>query len=350
MNATERVVEYPRLEIENQDGADVPAAWRTEGRLLVENLVVGYSLDLPPVLRGLNFTVEPIERVGIVGRTGVGKPSLTLALFRCLEAQAGKILIDGIDISGTKLRLLRSRLAIIPQDPVLFSGTVRSNLDPFEEYSDEGLQEALQRVHLVSSNKLPEHPASSATTAETEDNVDDAEHNVNPFTSLENHIAESGQNLSQGQRQLLCLARAILSRPKILVLDEATSAVDTGTDELIQASIRSEFKNSTLIVIAHQLRTIADFDRILVMGEGRALEFGSPRELLNGKGGGIFEELVRRNGKEEMLRKIIFGGKWQRWGTSIYQRGVTPYMQREAPYRLESMCLLRLIATICFPL
>jgi ABC-type multidrug transport system fused ATPase/permease subunit len=233
---------------------------------------------------------------------------------------------------------------------VLFSGTVRSNLDPFEEYSDERLQEALQRVHLVSSNELPEHPASSATTAETEDNVDDAEHNVNPFTSLENHIAESGQNLSQGQRQLLCLARTILSRPKILVLDEATSAVDTGTDELIQASIRSEFNNSTLIVIAHQLRTIADFDRILVMGEGRALEFGSPRELLNGKGGGIFEELVRRNGKEEMLRKSSLEGKWQRWGTSIYQRGVTPYMQGEAPYGLESMCLLRLITTICFPL
>jgi ABC-type multidrug transport system fused ATPase/permease subunit len=114
MNATERVVEYSRLEIENQDGADVPATWPTEGRLLVENLVVGYSLDLPPVLRGLKFTVEPNERVGIVGRTGVGKPSLTLALFRCLEAQAGKFLIDGIDISGTKLRLLRSRLAIIP--------------------------------------------------------------------------------------------------------------------------------------------------------------------------------------------------------------------------------------------
>ncbi|KAF2814641.1 ATP-dependent bile acid permease [Mytilinidion resinicola] len=293
MNATERVVEYSELEIESQDGADVPAAWPAEGRLEVEDLVIGYAPDLPPVLRELSFTIEPNERIGIVGRTGAGKSSFTLALFRFLEAREGKIVIDGIDISSIKLRLLRSRLAIIPQDPVLFSGTVRSNLDPFEEHSDERLQEALQRVHLISPQQgVPES---------------DSRQNVNPFSSLDNHISESGQNLSQGQRQLLCLARAILSHPKILVLDEATSAVDKATDELIQASIRDEFRNSTLIVIAHRLSTIADFDRIIVMGEGRAVEFGSPRELLSGKGVGAFEELVHRSGEEELLRKIVFG-------------------------------------------
>ncbi|KAF2501023.1 ATP-dependent bile acid permease [Lophium mytilinum] len=295
MNATERVVEYSEMETETEGGTDVPAAWPAEGRLEVENLVIGYAPDLPAVLKGLSFGVEPNERIGIVGRTGAGKSSFTLALFRFLEAREGKIVIDGIDISSIKLRLLRSRLAIIPQDPVLFSGTVRSNLDPFKEHSDERLKEALLRVHLVS----PQQDVSESNSRK----------DVNPFTSLDNQISESGQNLSQGQRQLLCLARAILSRPKILVLDEATSAVDKATDELIQASIRDEFRNSTLIVIAHRLSTIADFDRILVMGEGRALEFGSPRDLLSGTGVGAFEELVKRSGEAELLRRIVFGDK-----------------------------------------
>lgn len=178
MNATERVIEYSSIELQNQGGADAPAAWPTEGRLEVSDLVVGYAPDLPPVLDGLSFTVEN-QRVGVVGRTGAGKSSLTLALFRFLEAREGQILIDGVDISKIKLHDLRSRLAIIPQDPVLFFGTVRSNLDPFGEYSDKDLYNALARVQLISSTSngdeiltsrtaTPRHPGSTgATTSET---------------------------------------------------------------------------------------------------------------------------------------------------------------------------------------
>ena len=317
MNATERVIEYSSIEIENQGGADAPAAWPMEGRLDVDNLVVGYAPDLPPVLRGLTFAVEKNQRVGVVGRTGAGKSSLTLALFRFLEAREGSIHIDGIDVSKIKLRDLRSRLAIIPQDPVLFSGTIRSNLDPFDEYTDAELRDALERVHLISSSTSPssatatppqtssgpEPDSSSSTTLGNSANA-----NTNIFTSLNSTISEGGLNLSQGQRQLLCLARAIVSRPKIMVLDEATSAVDMDTDTLIQRSIRSEFgrNSTTLLVIAHRLSTIADFDRILVMDAGKAVEFGSPRELL-GIEGGVFRGLVSESGEREKLERVILG-------------------------------------------
>ncbi|KAJ5812061.1 P-loop containing nucleoside triphosphate hydrolase protein [Penicillium riverlandense] len=318
MNATERVIEYSSIELENQGGADAPAAWPTEGRLEVTDLVVGYAPDLPPVLNGLSFTVEKNQRVGVVGRTGAGKSSLTLALFRFLEARAGQILIDGLDVSKIKLHDLRSRLAIIPQDPVLFSGTVRSNLDPFGEYSDQDLYDALARVHLISSTSdddetltsrtaTPRHPGSTgATTPDTATATANA--NTNIFTSLSATISEGGLNLSQGQRQLLCLARAIVARPKIMVLDEATSAVDMETDALIQTSIRAEFGRNatTLLVIAHRLSTIADFDRILVLDAGKAVEFGSPKDLM-GIEGGVFKNLVDNSGEKDVLQKMIFG-------------------------------------------
>jgi ABC-type multidrug transport system fused ATPase/permease subunit len=300
MNAAERIVEYSNIAIESQEGDSAPAAWPTEGRLEVSGLVCGYAADLPPVLKGLSFSVKRNQRIGVVGRTGAGKSSLTLALFRFLEAREGIILIDGVDISKIKLHDLRSRLAIIPQDPVLFSGTVRTNLDAFDEHNDTQLRDALQRVHLTSDTAPTSATASGSATPI------DSDTNTNVFRSLTSKISEGGLNLSQGQRQLLCLARAIVARPKIMVLDEATSAVDMETDALIQRSIREEFQDSTLIVIAHRLSTIADFDKILVMGDGKALEYDQPRLLME-KEDGAFRKMVEESGEREVLEGIIHG-------------------------------------------
>ncbi|KAI1497200.1 P-loop containing nucleoside triphosphate hydrolase protein [Biscogniauxia marginata] len=316
MNAAERIVEYTELPTENLGGLRPPAAWPTEGRVEVDDLVVGYAEDLPPVLKGLNFAIGPGERVGVVGRTGAGKSSLTLALFRFLEARSGSIRIDGLDIAKLRLLDLRSRLAIIPQDPVLFSGTVRSNLDPFDDHSDDELFDSLRRVHLIPSDDDDNnYDDAEDSTPSTPDPV--KKKNTNIFRSLSSAISEGGLNLSQGQRQLLCLARAIVSRPKVMVLDEATSAVDMATDALIQRSIREEFggargtgTGTTLIVIAHRLSTIADFDRILVLSEGRAAEYGTPRELWElgeGEGGGLFRSMCENSGEREVLRRVVFG-------------------------------------------
>ncbi|KAL2038338.1 hypothetical protein N7G274_008987 [Stereocaulon virgatum] len=310
LNAVERVDEYSSMPIEDQSASvKVPAAWPAEGRLEVSKLVVAYAPDLDPVLKGLSFVVEKDQRIGVVGRTGAGKSSLTLALFRFLEARSGSIYIDGIDVSKISLYDLRSRLAIIPQDPVLFSGTVRSNLDVFDNHTDAELYGALERVHLISSTGRASRdettttsPASGNATPPTA-----PDSNTNIFRSLASRISEGGLNLSQGQRQLLCLARAIVSRPKIMVLDEATSAVDMATDVLIQRSIRDEFQNRTLIVIAHRLSTIADFDRILVMDDGCAAEFDTPGNLMKIEGG-VFRGMVEQSGAGGRLRDIIGGG------------------------------------------
>ncbi|KAF5609818.1 ATP-dependent bile acid permease [Fusarium pseudoanthophilum] len=300
MNSTERVVEYTELETESLEGEKPSAAWPTSGTMEIKDLEVSYAPDLPPVLRGISFDVKNNERVGVVGRTGAGKSSLTLALFRFLEARSGSVTIDGLDISKIDLHSLRSRLAIIPQDPVLFSGTIRSNLDPFEDNTDDELRESLGRVHLVDSQPVTptNEPASAATSTL-------AAKNTNIFRDLSSPISESGGNLSQGQRQLLCLARAIVARPKIMVLDEATSAVDMATDALIQRSIREEFTDSTLIVIAHRLSTIADFDRILVLSDGQVAEFGTPKELWQQEG--VFRDMCESSGEKEKLKQTIFG-------------------------------------------
>ncbi|TVY20099.1 ATP-dependent bile acid permease [Lachnellula arida] len=311
MNAAERIFEYSNIEIEDQEGADVRASWPEEGDLVVKDLEVSYADGLPSILKGLSFHAEMNQRVGIVGRTGAGKSTLSLALFRFLAARKGSISIDGIDISSIKLHDLRTRLAVIPQDPVLFSGTIRSNLDPFDEFSDFDLKEALKKVHLIPSpNNTPvpelsvpgtpgEGSSSSSTTA-----AEPVLENRNIFLNLSSPISSGGENLSQGQKQLLCLARAILSHPKILLLDEATSAVDKETDTLIQRSIREEFSNTTLLVIAHRLSTVMDFDKILVMNDGVAAEFGSARELIQVEGG-IFKTMVAESGERGDLEKMI---------------------------------------------
>lgn len=301
MNAGERVIEYSELKTENLGGEPPSAAWPTSGKIEVQDLTVGYAEDLPAVLRNISFTVANNERVGVVGRTGAGKSSLTLALFRFLEARTGTVYIDGLDTSKMDLNSLRSRLAIIPQDPVLFSGTIRSNLDPFDGHSDEELRDCLRRVHLLDSQ-----PATPANEPSSSANSTIVPKNMNIFKDLTNGISESGGNLSQGQRQLLCIARAIVSRPKIMVLDEATSAVDMTTDGLIQRSIREEFTDCTMIVIAHRLSTIADFDKILVLDEGTVAEFGSPRELWQ-KEGSIFRDMCNSSGEKDKLEQTILG-------------------------------------------
>ncbi|KAH8146106.1 uncharacterized protein LAJ45_09796 [Morchella importuna] len=291
MNSTERIIEYTRLATEDIDGIAPPAAWPQEGRVEFQDLVVSYAPELPPVLKGISFDIKPRERVGVVGRTGAGKSSMTLALFQFIRASSGSIYIDGLDISKISLQDLRSRLAIIPQDPVLFSGTIRSNLDTFEEHSDQELRDALERVHLVrSSSSGTATPNSLGST------------NANIFESLDSKISEGGLNLSQGQRQLLCLARAIVSRPKILVLDEATSAVDMQTDALIQRSIREEFTDCTTLVIAHRLQTVADYDRILVLGDGKVIEYDSPWNLLQSNG--MFHDMAQQSGDFDTLVSI----------------------------------------------
>lgn len=324
MNAVERIIEYSEITTETEGGEDAAASWPTEGKLEVENLIVGYAPDLSPVLKGLTFSVKKNERIGVVGRTGAGKSSLTLALFRFLEAREGSIHIDGVDISKIKLHDLRSRIAIIPQDPVLFSGTVRSNLDPFDEHTDQELKDALERVHLVewaSTSGAPSTLGADEDVAEASNSENSsinkvkgkataaatANTNTNVFRSLRSAISEGGLNLSQGQRQLLCLARAIVARPKIMILDEATSAVDKATDALIQRSIREEFQDSTLIVIAHRLSTIVDFDRILVMSEGKGVEYDTPKVLVETVDG-VFRGMVESSGEAEVLREIIVGG------------------------------------------
>ncbi|ODA77544.1 hypothetical protein RJ55_07173 [Drechmeria coniospora] len=301
MNAAERVIEYTELDTEDQSGAEPPAAWPTSGNVEVKDLVAAYASHLPPVLNGVSFNIRNNERIGVIGRTGAGKSSLTLALFRFLEARSGQVFIDGLDISKINLHSLRSRLAIIPQDPVLFSGTIRSNLDPFHEHTDEELRDCLSRVHLVDSEPAtPENEVASDSTPSSTI----VPKNINIFRDLSSGISESGGNLSQGQRQLLCIARAIVARPKIMVLDEATSAVDMATDALIQRSIREEFNDSTLLVIAHRLSTIADFDRILVLSEGRVAEFGTPRELWE-KEGGLFRDMCEHSGELEKLKQAV---------------------------------------------
>lgn len=283
MNAAERVTDYASIETEPQDGLEPPAAWPTQGRVEVENLTVSYAPELPPALNGVSFTIENNQRVGVVGRTGSGKSTLALALFRLMEASEGCVLIDGLDISKLKLEALRRRgLAIVPQHPTLFAGTVRTNLDPFGWYSETELTDVLERVHLSIPSKKPN------------------------ASFLDVQVSEGGANFSQGQRQLLCLARAILQNAKVMIMDEATSAVDMETDGLIQQTIRSEFGGSmsSCLVIAHRLSTIADFDRILVMSNGRVVEFGAPEDLIKNEGG-EFRELVNQSGEKAVLEDMI---------------------------------------------
>jgi ABC-type multidrug transport system fused ATPase/permease subunit len=249
--------------------------------------------------------VKPGEKVGIVGRTGAGKSSLALALFRGLEAEKGQIVIDGVDIGSIGLRDLREAITIVPQDPTLFTGTIRSNLDPFGLFSDAEIFTAIRRVHLIGSGTSgTTTPATSSTFTAVETNGLDGSavsvaDNKNIFHNLDSLVSESGSNLSQGQRQLLCLARALLKNPRVLMMDEATASIDYATDAKIQETLR-ELRDSTIITIAHRLQTIIDYDKVLVLDHGRVIEFDHPWTLINQEGG-LFRSMCENSGNMDVL-------------------------------------------------
>ncbi|XP_066550054.1 ATP-binding cassette sub-family C member 2 isoform X2 [Amia ocellicauda] len=259
--AVERVSEYTEIENEASWVTErrPPQDWPDLGKVRFESYKVRYRPELDLVLHGVTCDIDSTEKIGIVGRTGAGKSSLTNCLFRIIEAAGGRILIDGIDIATLGLHDLRSHLTIIPQDPVLFSGTLRMNVDPFEKYADEEIWRVLELSHLREFvGELPD--------------------------GLYHKVTEGGENLSVGQRQLLCLARALLRKSRILILDEATAAVDLETDNMIQTTIRQEFSHCTVLTIAHRLHTIMDSSRVMVLEAGKIVEFDSPRELLHRHG------------------------------------------------------------------
>ncbi|KAM7294868.1 putative multidrug resistance protein [Ixodes scapularis] len=252
--SSERVEEYSKVESEAPRHVEPspPEGWPQNGVITFVNFSARYREGMRPCIRDVNIEFLASEKVAIVGRTGAGKSTLTLALFRIIEATKGSILIDGVDISEVGLHDLRSRLTIIPQDPVLFSGTLRMNLDPEDQYDDTDLWQVLEQVNL--KGRFAE--------------------------GLKTVISECGTNISVGQRQLVCLARAVLKSTKILILDEATAAMDVETDALIRRTIKTVFRDSTVLTIAHRLNTILDSDRIVVMADGEVIEVGSPENLL----------------------------------------------------------------------
>ncbi|KAJ5176909.1 ABC transporter 7 [Penicillium canariense] len=311
MNSVERVREY--LEVD-QEAAPIiaesrPASgWPSQGAVEFAGYTTRYRPDLEPVLKEVSFSVKPGEKVGIVGRTGAGKSSLALALFRGLEAEKGQILIDGVNIGSIGLRDLREAITIVPQDPTLFTGTIRSNLDPFSLFSDEEIFTALRRVHLIGSNTSgATTPMTSSTLAAGEANGMDGStvsvaDNKNIFHNLDSLVSESGSNLSQGQRQLLCLARALLKKPRVLMMDEATASIDYATDTKIQETLR-ELRDSTIITIAHRLQTIIDYDKVLMLDQGRVIEFDHPWTLIN-KEDGLFRSMCQNSGHMEVLLDV----------------------------------------------
>ncbi|KAF9100550.1 hypothetical protein BGX29_006497 [Mortierella sp. GBA35] len=301
--SVERMQEYSEKPIEaplDVSGSHLPENWPSQGHLSFHSFSTRYREGLDLVLKKVSFEVQPGEKVGIVGRTGAGKSSLTLALFRIIEAAdsfwalasdpsmpelpmgecfldnfgeaaGGSIEIDGVNIASIGLRQLRQHLSIIPQDPTLFAGTVRENLDPFYELEDNELWQALERAHLK-----------------------DFIGTLSGGLSFE--VSANGDNFSMGQRSLICLARALLRKSKVLVLDEATAAVDVETDDLIQKTIRTEFKDRTILTIAHRIKTVMDSDKILVLENGRVQEFEAPRTLLAQKES-LFYRLAEQAGE-----------------------------------------------------
>ncbi|KAJ8472316.1 hypothetical protein ONZ45_g16692 [Pleurotus djamor] len=287
-NSVERISEY--LDVPQEAPAIIndrrpPAYWpSSDGSVIFEDLVIRYAETLPAVLRNISFTINPREKIGVVGRTGSGKSTLALSLLRMVEAQKGRIIIDGIDIATIGLEDLRTRVTIVSQDVSLFAGTIRSNLDPLGEHTDQECWDVLERCHLL--------PLLRANFTNGE------------FT-LDMSIGKDG-SLSAGERQLVSLSRAVLRRTNIIILDEATSQIDNKLDDQIQKTIREELSSALVITIAHRLKTIIDYDRILVLDNGEIVEFGPPTELL-AQPGSAFREMCRKSADWPLLRSILGG-------------------------------------------
>ncbi|KAF9104630.1 hypothetical protein BGX29_001523 [Mortierella sp. GBA35] len=284
MNAVERLYYYSE-ELTVEADAVIPDnrpsdSWPSTGGISIRNLDMRYRPELPLVLRNLSLDIKGGEKIGVVGRTGAGKSSIMMALFRLVEPSAGTMEIDGVDICKIGLFDLRTRLAIIPQDPVLFSGTIRSNLDPFEKRTDQELWEVLERSDLKTY----------VTSCEG---------------GLDSQVTEFGENLSVGQRQLLCLARAMLTRARVIIMDEATASVDVATDVMLQKAIRVDFAQSTVLTIAHRLNTVIDYSRVLVLDHGEIKEFDTPANLLS-RPDSVFSSMVDETGpaNSALLRQL----------------------------------------------
>ena len=264
-----------------KDSPAVPDAWPEKGAIDIVDLSLRYRPELEPVLRGVSLRVAPGEKLGICGRTGAGKSSLIAALLRLCERHCGAVTIDGRDIAGVPLKTLRERLSLIPQDPFLFATDVRRNLDPFDEHTDAAVWAVLRQVTLA-----------------------DAVRGL--AGGLRHAVAEKGANISAGTRQLLCVARALLRRSRVILIDEATANVDTATDAALQAAMRSAFEHSTVLTVAHRVNTILNCDRIAVLSKGRVAEVGTPGELLRREGSEFraLVEQMRRNERRQRSRTL----------------------------------------------
>ncbi|KAF7352973.1 Multidrug resistance-associated ABC transporter [Mycena venus] len=324
LNAVERVVNY--LEIPQEPPAIIesnrpPAYWPSSSSninlLVVEDLEVKYAPNLPSVLHHISFALKARERVGVLGRTGSGKSTLATSLLRFVEPTSGRIIIDGIDISTIGINDLRTRLTFIPQDATLFSGTLRDNLDPFDEYEDAELESALFRVHLLSRSAYQSQRTSARASPVAELESEPEAASVSGFSSvtevdskavisLDTMVSAEGANFSHGQRQLIALARALLRQSSIIILDEATSSIDFETDRKIQRTIREEFNHSLLLTIAHRIKTVIDYDRLLILDQGKIAQFDTPYNLIRSEG--IFREMCKKTGSFSELEAAAKGG------------------------------------------
>jgi ABC-type multidrug transport system fused ATPase/permease subunit len=286
-----------------------PKNWPSDSRISIRNLKMRYRKDLPLVLNGLNLDIASRQKIGVVGRTGSGKSSFILVLMRIVEMEHEEdacLKVDEVDINKLGLRYARRAITLIPQDPFVLSGSIRSNVDPYNEHTNEQVIEVLRKTQLLGS--LLERyealvAAGSVVTVNMKSHRESAvkesllKKKVNEAAVLDMIVESGGSNLSQGQRQLLCISRALMKKPKILLMDEATASIDSKTDEIIQGLIKTEFRRSTLITIAHRLNTIIQYDKILSLKNGNAVEFDSPSNLLR-KEDSYFCNMVREYGEE----------------------------------------------------